>query len=331
VSTVQQHAQFIATTAGDYRRNDLGPLTANHVMTWIEQFDDEDRLPVLAELDHVLRKTYFSEAAVTDFLESLAKEPKLVGDDPAKFWKRAGILDIQQGGSSQAEMLERFDTVLQQQIGISIHDCESSSGNFIYVDDAIFTGNRFRRDLEPWIANAAPQKATVHVIVNALHTGSYYAKQQVDKAAQAAGKAITTMRWKVREVENRKYYRNQSEVLWPAEFPEGDADEISAYVQMLKDAGYPPEKRATGGTPKDGVFSGEAGRGALERAFLKAGVRIRSMCPYLKETARPLGYSKLMTLGFGATVVTYRNCPNNCPLALWAGDPWYPLFRRKTN
>lgn len=331
MSTVQQHAQSIAATAGDYRKDELGPLDADHVIRWVEQFDDEDRLPLLAELDHVLKKTYFSEAAVTDFLESLAKEPKLVGSDPATFWRTAGILAIQQGGNSQADMLERFDAVLRKQLGTGINDCEASSGNFIYVDDAIFTGNRFRRDLEPWIENDAPQKATVHVIVNAMHTGSYYAKQQVDKAAQKAGKAITTVRWHVREVENRKYYRNQSEVLWPAEFPEGGDDEISAYVRMLKDAGHAPEKRAPGGTPKNGIFSGEAGRAALERAFLKAGVRIRSMCPFLKETARPLGYSALMTLGFGATVVTYRNCPNNCPLALWAGDPWYPLFRRKIN
>ena len=331
MGTVQQHAQSIANTAGDYRRNDLGPLTADLVMTWIEQFDDEDRLPVLAELDHVLQKTYFSEAAVTDFLESLAKEPKLVGGDPAQFWKSAGILNIQQGGNSQTDMLQRFDAVLRKQFAIGIPDCEASSGNFIYLDDAIFTGNRFRRDLEPWIESTAPPKATVHVIVNAMYAGSYYAKQQVDKAAQKAGKAITTVRWHVREIENRKYYKNQSEVLWPAEFPEGGTDEISAYVQMLKNAGHPPEKRAPGGTPKNGIFSGEPGRAALERAFLKAGVHIRSICPFLKETARPLGYSSLMTLGFGATVVTYRNCPNNCPLALWAGDPWYPLFRRKTN
>ncbi|MCZ2075826.1 MAG: hypothetical protein LC130_12610 [Bryobacterales bacterium] len=49
------------------------------------------------------------------------------------------------------------------------------------------------------------------------------------------------------------------------------------------------------------------------------------------SNARPLGYAALKTLGFGATVVTYRNYPNNCPLGLWAGSPWYPLFRRKTN
>jgi hypothetical protein len=39
----------------------------------------------------------------------------------------------------------------------------------------------------------------------------------------------------------------------------------------------------------------------------------------------------LETLGFGSTLVTFRNCPNNCPLAFWAGYPWYPLFQRKTN
>jgi len=101
-----------------------------------------------------------------------------------------------------------------------------------------------------------------------------------------------------------------------------------AYLNSL---GYAHEKRTKGYTAPNGVFSGEAGRAVLERVLLKAGVRIRSMCPYLKETARPLGYSFLKTLGFGATVVTYRNCPNNCPLALWAGQPWYPLFRRNTN
>ena len=39
----------------------------------------------------------------------------------------------------------------------------------------------------------------------------------------------------------------------------------------------------------------------------------------------------LESLGFGSLVVTFRNCPNNAPLALWAGDPWYPLFPRRTN
>jgi hypothetical protein len=39
----------------------------------------------------------------------------------------------------------------------------------------------------------------------------------------------------------------------------------------------------------------------------------------------------LVTLGFGSLIVTYRNCPNNAPLALWVDHPWYPLFPRTTN
>jgi hypothetical protein len=331
MSTIKHYAKSIAATAADYRSGELDPFTADHVTTWAGQFVDGDRLPVLAELDHILKKTYFSERAVTSFLKGLIKHPKLVRENPAKFWKEIGVLDIQQAGNSQSEMLKRFDVVLQQQIGIGVEDCEGSSGTFIYLDDAIFTGNRVRYDLGPWIQSVAPEKANLHIVVNALHSGgSYYASQQITKASKEAQKSIRTEIWRVREIENRKYYKNTSEVLWPASFPEDDA-ELSAYIEMLSDAGYPPERRSEGYTPKDGVFSGEAGRDAIEHAFLKAGVRIRSMCPYLPDTARPLGYSKLTTLGFGATVVTYRNCANNCPLALWAGDPWYPLFRRKTN
>ncbi len=55
------------------------------------------------------------------------------------------------------------------------------------------------------------------------------------------------------------------------------------------------------------------------------------MCPNLGESQRPLGHTSLEALGFGSMIVTFRNCPNNAPLALWVGAPWYPLFPRTTN
>ena len=79
------------------------------------------------------------------------------------------------------------------------------------------------------------------------------------------------------------------------------------------------------------IFSSEAGRDLLEQQLLQAGLQIKEERLYFKENYRPLGYTVLKTLGFGALLVTFRNCPNNCPLAFWADDPWYPLFPRKIN
>lgn len=83
-------------------------------------------------------------------------------------------------------------------------------------------------------------------------------------------------------------------------------------------------------------FSSEAGRQILESEFLIAGAKIRAMSENPKPSMRPLGFSPF-GIGFGAMIATYRNCPNNCPLAVWWGDPkatsgalhWYPLLPRE--
>ena len=69
----------------------------------------------------------------------------------------------------------------------------------------------------------------------------------------------------------------------------------------------------------------------LSLVLMMAGLEVRRQCPLLPETIRPLGATLLKTFGFGSTIVTFRNCANNCPPALWAGDPWIPLFPRSTN
>jgi hypothetical protein len=94
---------------------------------------------------------------------------------------------------------------------------------------------------------------------------------------------------------------------------------------------HQPRFRKAGRVGGQAIFSDDAGRQLLEQEFLKAGARIRMMCPNLNVNQRPLGNTLLDTLGFGSMIVTFRNCPNNAPLALWVGHPWYPLFPRATN
>lgn len=317
----------IAQTISDYRAGELAAPTPDHVERWINQFGAAVQVPMLREMDRVLKLTYFSFARVTTFMRGLIDSEKLVGKDACIFWLGAQFLDIQAGGNSQTEMLALFNTLLQDKCGFGIEQCGDDSTIYVYLDDAIFTGNRVRRDLETWIKEQAPGKAKVHVVSIALHSGGqYYAKGCIEKAAAAAGKNVDVTWWRAIELEDRRAYTDSADVLRPATMPKDAA--VQAYVQAMK---YAPTLRRPGSVSGKGLFSSEEGRNLLEQEFLKAGVRIRHMCPNLGNTQRPLGHMTLDTLGFGSLIVTFRNCPNNAPLALWVDEPWYPLFPRTTD
>lgn len=319
--------ESIAKTITDYRAGEIATPTPEHVETWVRQFDTAVQIGVLEELDHVLDSTYIPKATVDEFLSRLLTNKKIAGDDPCSFWKNVAFLDIQGGGNSQREMLEILSAALRKQCGIKLRRSGRGCEVFAYVDDAVFSGNRVRNDLGSWVQSDAPHDTQVHIITIALHRGGqYYAKNQIEKAATAAGKNIKLTWWRCIEIEDRKTYVNSSDVLRPTDLP--DDPLIQEYVAGLK---YPPVLRKPGSIGENKFFSSEEGRTLLEQEFLKAGVKIRSECPYLNVYQRPLGNMVLETLGFGSLLVTFRNCPNNCPLAFWAGDPWYPLFPRKTN
>lgn len=317
----------IAGTIADYRAGEISTPTPEHVETWIEQFDHGVQDPLLEELDHVLKQTYIPKATVLEFLSGLVKHEDVAGRDPCSFWEAVKFLDIQGGGNSQREMLRMFDSLLKEECDLGIDACGADPKAYLYLDDGVFTGNRIRNDISSWTQSDAPQDAKVHVVTIALHRGGqFYAEAGIQEAAQRAGKKINVCWWRCVSIEDRKKYIDSSDVLRPRSLPQ---DELTReYVQGLK---YAPVLRKPGSVGKNKFFSSEEGRHLLEQEFLKAGVLIRSMCPYLNVYQRPLGNMVLETLGFGSLFVTFRNCPNNCPLAFWAGDPWYPLFPRKTN
>ena len=317
----------IANTIRDYRASDLPTPTPEHVDRWVRQFDEAVQITILREMDHVLKRTYFSLEDVTRFLRGLLQTEKLAGKDPCTFWRTVHFLDIQGGGNSQTDMLALFDAILHERCGFGIEDCGGDNAVYLYLDDGIFTGNRVRRDLEAWIRDQAPVNATLHIVSIALHSGGqYYAGRYITNAATSAGKAISVTWWRAIELEDRKTYSSTADVLRPIAIPNDAA--VQAYVQAM---GYPPTLRQPGNVGGNALFSSDEGKNLLEQEFLKAGAKIRQLCPNLGATQRPLGHMTLDTLGFGSLIVTFRNCPNNAPLALWVGDPWYPLFPRTTN
>jgi hypothetical protein len=317
----------IAETIQDYRQGEIPAPTPGHVERWVKQFDPTNQNALLQELDHVLDNTYIDRANLLKFLSVVLTNPKIAGNDPSGFWHGAHFLNIQGGGNSQREMLCIFESQMLETFNLSIDDCGEDGTTFIYLDDVIFTGNRVFHDLSSWIHDAAPKKATVHVITIAFHRGGqYYARNKIAGAAKDAGKQIDISWWRCVEIEDTRTNINTSDVLRPTHLP--DDELVAAYAAELK---YPVAFRRAGSIGENKFFSSEEGRDVLEQELLKTGAQIREMCPFLNKYQRPLGNMVLETLGFGSTFVTFRNCPNNAPLAFWAGNPWYPLFPRKTN
>ena len=262
----------------------------------------------------------------------LVTNQKLAGDDPMAYWSSANFLSIQQNGQSQKEMLKLFSKCLEDECGLDLDDCGEDGGDFIYLDDVMFSGNRVGNDLEPWIVNDAPQSATVHVIVAAYHTlGQFLVERRLNRVIAESGKKIAIEYWRALTVENQKAHKNSSGVLWPTAAP--NVAEVQAYMTLPSK--FPFDPRQPSAKPIE-PFSSEAGRQVLESEFLIAGAKIRAMSENPKQSMRPLGFSPF-GVGFGSMIVTYRNCPNNCPLALWWGDPeatsgalhWYPLLQRE--
>lgn len=322
----------VANEIKTYRKGDLPEPTEDHVDRWLHQFTPEQQLPFLREFNHVIKKTFITRKNMKDFLLSLVTNQKLAGNDAKNFWSSANFLNIQQNGQSQKEMLKLFSKCLKKECELDLDECGENDGDFIYIDDVIFSGNRVGNDLEQWIVHDAPQLAKVHVIVAAIHSGGeYWVKNRLNRVIEKSGKRIDISYWRAIEIENRKWFKNTSEVLWPTIAP--DVPEVNAYMAL--DERFPFEPRQ----PSAAVispFSSETGRQVLESEFLIAGAKIRAMSENPKPSMRPLGYSQF-SVGFGSMIVSYRNCPNNCPLAMWWGDPdaasgalhWYPLLQRE--
>jgi hypothetical protein len=164
-----------------------------------------------------------------------------------------------------------------------------------------------------------------------IHSGgSFYAQKALPPIAQEAQKKLTTRFWRALRFESFSNSGGATDVYRLRTLP---ADEPTAkYIEGL--AAKPAFMRAENELNSSRFFSSEEQRTLLEQTFWTTGLHIRDIAVNLKDTHRPLGYTSTNSknkLGFGSLVLTYRNCPNNCPLAYWVGVPWYPLFPRKTN
>ena len=138
----------IAQRIADYRSHDVtGIGTQDHVDKWVRQFDKDFQLHILSELDHVLLKTYYSKDSIKIFLSSIINSKEITGGNIHQFWKNANLLEVQGNESSQSDFLKIFEETLQNEVGLNRDQCGNGNDIFVYIDDAIFSGKRFRDDI----------------------------------------------------------------------------------------------------------------------------------------------------------------------------------------
>ncbi|EOU3147264.1 TPA: hypothetical protein U5D81_003632 [Yersinia enterocolitica] len=328
-------AESIAKTIEGYTNNSFCETNdKDHVLRWASQFDENDQLFVLQQTDILLSKQYISKEQYKSLIDRLIRKTK------SSSLQNLSFLDIQQNGTSQRDMLLFLEQSSQEIHNVQLRINDYSINKFVYFDDVVFTGDRICRDLEDWIINTAPMECKLLVASLFTHTyASYNIEQRLTNVINDSGKNISlSFSFFGRQYENKFIMRNQSDVFWPRE----ENINIPFGIEPNRFVSTAPQGQNPGrtGFVESYVFRNESDRDRFEKILCEKGFYIISLCSDPAVSMKPLGYKTYRGLGFGGSIFTYRNSPNNTPLVFWWGNPemedwnplsrWYPLMMRVT-
>lgn len=336
----------------DYRREDLGflyrtEMSTEHIETWINQFDEDDREFLLSELLHILPKSYLSKEETLKMIgeefEVYKKDFKY--DSVQDFLKETKFLRCQPAHKSQNILLSFTDDILQNLYGISIDDCGTSQiKNFIYVDDLLASGNTFKDNILQVIEEFGKEdfkESGIRIISSFFILHSWGAKNvtySIDlNLGYKLGDRLKLYRFST--IDNNPYIHNywnpspEFNHVYPKECENGLA--FLEFIEEAFDRNYEMtnEKFAFRNPdfPKtEEFYSTPQARDRYESILLNKGIEIINSIEDLKaKSLTPLGMTPpgWKTLGTGSHFFTWRNISNTCPIVFWWGaNGWYPLF-----
>lgn len=348
----------------DYRsdeNNESVKIKEDDIMTWICQFDENERLIILQEMENIFKHRYCSKEKMINFLSStiidLAKKNGY--SDIASFLKVTTFLNLQPQGKSQGVILDHLNNLLKQKYNLTINDCGKQRTLFcIYIDDILCTGLTLVNDIIEW-----SKQKNQHGLINKVlveneeiklffvyafsHNYNYQKKihemrRKISKKFSDACELISMI-----QVENSIDNDSALDLIFPVEdkeqnlFGNTQNDLIYNYKQsVIKNVDKHTKQYNTNSLdefyrPKnlpffELFFSNENNREVIENAFLVKGIEILNKVKAPNKNMRPLGYSlpSLKNFGFGALCFTWRNIPNNAPLVLWYSYGGFtPLFK----
>ncbi|WP_297439227.1 hypothetical protein [uncultured Clostridium sp.] len=317
-------------------------MNEKHIETWLSQFDEEDQDVILEEMINICKKFYFSREDVKNILEYFFTDKEYWETCTRNKFKNMKFLNIQERGTSQEDLLEIVNEVLDEKYQLNISECNSKNF-YVYIDDCIFTGSRLKWDIERCIDDDIFKAGDTLVICHLFwyKSGSDYSIKKIKSMCHENSINLGYWYFDMQNNYQNNDYCNPMGTLWPQYI---DDEVVNRYIALrgeVSEWAETAEFFRTYDMKKELIFSCSENRECVEKAFLLAGVDILDGLNNPCNSMRPMGFSKLETIGFGAVFITYRNIANNCPLALWYGDifnqgngplgRWYPLFPRKCN
>ncbi len=349
--------QSIYETIKDYRAdedNEFVHQSPERIQRWILQFDEGVRIPILTEVDAILKDRYRSRVRIQGFLvlaiESLRVEYSI--NETTEFLRNSQFLNLQLFGKSQGAMLQILDEILQATYNISLSECGSVSHAYsIYIDDVFCTGVTLVANMENWLSDKFSSTKTNLEAVNEgltklafryvfLHTKNYHKKRSYFKKYNSSNltdslNAMQANKW----ISNYQEITSDVGIALPIEEnqPNSTLDyqkKVDTFVDTYiegKNYQVPKEFFRQKHIPiVEKLFTSKENRIIVENALLLKGIEILSTVHVRYENIRPLGYSipSSRNFGFGALCFTWRSVPNNAPLVFCYDAPGFiPLFK----
>lgn len=347
---------------GGYREQEGNIMSKEHILDWLNQFDEEDRTFLLTELNHIFASRYISR---DEFKNNFRTQ--LIPHLQNKFSQLSGTNDIieillglkvlshQSEEKSQAHLIAAFAEVLHEDYGIDLNECGPERPTaFLYLDDILCTGTTIFDGLTKFLDGETidsehknvdllkEQQTPIFTYFYAIHvSGINNIKKRIEKRYPedvhfyAIGNTIT--------IDDRRDMQNEATLSFL--FPKKDAVEeeivmatrleIESKVDEHTDEKNWPRRtgnfyRREGKPQSETLYTNEENRDRFENIILKKSIEIFHRANSPSKTMRPLG-NGLQTeksFGFGTLFFTWRNVPFNTPLVFWYGHDWIPLFKR---
>ena len=336
----EENIDELAVFVADYLQNrgqSHGSGATARTRAWIEQFPLQERHGLLVALTSTLERTYVWERDVTKFLE------RQVGS--RSLWSQTFLCRGAQHGRShkwatgvvEASVAKYRGRDLINPAGINWH----SARNHLFIDDAVFSGGRLREDYcalwdrtesDAWTPRTpADGPLSIYILHYVTHTAARADMAEwVDTRLRQRG-FDAELKWISSPehcYEDLSFHSARSDVLWPSELTPSarESERFASVDHTLRQEELLPNDRTSR------LFPDPRMRRTLEDALLDAGMDILGR---MSKRWPPLGYAgeriRERPLGFGTLAISFRNCPNNAPLALWWDtQDWIPLFPRRT-